>query len=660
MANKEHEANKRLGNPAKINETLEGSNYLNETIQLPTSLIEQIKIDNLGDTKLFDLLVKKEVNLHINTKTEINSTGEKEPAGIKAPIIAETVNKTHQPGILQTEEGPVTLFNRYTYHSSENLIGKGGFSKVYKAYDSKLNRYVALKIYKEIEFAGNYKPIAEIKKVTEFSHPNICRYFDIEEIEQKNPAGKSEKIQVCIMELLDNGNLEEYYKANKSQLVLKKLLEDILNGLSYLHKKGIIHRDIKPSNILIKENTEGPIAKIADFGISEITNTLKNDTTSTIAATIPYLAPEQLDAKKYGINESISFNLDLWYLGVTMYEVLTGDVLFKNNEQEGPEQIVVNILSPGLPEKINTLPEPFKNIVSHCIVKNAQNRSQKAEDLLALLNSHNDSINLIGQKVETKEHALSLNELTENHINIFDVEEGKQNVEPILPIKKEVDAERVLQKKQLSANPRILNHTEIKTKKNKPDRNFKKPIIAAVVILLICSIFFIKKIHSNSLAASVENNNIVETNRKPIDDSAVLPSSSQLTQKANFTQTTLSKKKPVKKNNPGQKKLILPAGQKTNSTPKEDAIVNTGNTNDAQQNTGNCTLVLTATEACTIRIKSLDYGNLDAGSPMSVSIPVGKCFIEATSIKGNKDIAEIITVPASFSNKTYTYTIRFR
>ncbi len=107
---------------------------------------------------------------------------------------------------------------------------------------------------------------------------------------------------------------------------------DVFMGLSYLHKNGIIHRDIKPANILIKQSLDGPIAKITDFGISKKSDSVNNNSSSALVVSIPYMAPEQLNVKKYGINGKISFNLDLWSLGVTIYEVLSGKVLFKNSE----------------------------------------------------------------------------------------------------------------------------------------------------------------------------------------------------------------------------------------------------------------------------------------------------------------------------------------
>jgi serine/threonine protein kinase len=297
----------------------------------------------------------------------------------------ETLKKTQANSLSKQKDGSVTLFSRYEYMPVSDLIGKGGFSRVYRAFDTKLSRWVALKIYKVDQFTDKYSPIAEIKRVISFDHSNICRYLDIEEIEKKNLFGETETVQVCVMELLDGGNFYEYYSRNNNLEVFRKLLGDVFSGLSYLHKNGIIHRDIKPANILIKETLEGPVAKITDFGISKKSDSVNSESSSSLIVSIPYMAPEQLNVKKYGLDEKIRYNLDLWSLGVTIYEVLTGKLLFKNSENESSEQIMANIMAPEIPEKIQELPSPFREIVTLCVVKNARDRVQKVEELTGLL-----------------------------------------------------------------------------------------------------------------------------------------------------------------------------------------------------------------------------------------------------------------------------------
>jgi serine/threonine protein kinase len=302
-----------------------------------------------------------------------------------APVVATPAVVKETSDALVRNEETHTLFNRYEYNPKTGFIGKGGFSRVYKALDKKLSRWVALKLYKTGEVADRYSPFAEIRRVINLDHPNICRYLDIEEMEKENAFGEKEVTQICVMELLDGGNLHEYYTAHRTDEVLKKLLTDVLKGLEYLHKNNIIHRDIKPANILIKEGYDGPVAKITDFGISKLSDSINQHSSSALVVSIPYMAPEQLNVKKYGIGEKISYNLDLWSLGVTIYEIISGQVLFKNSERDTSEQIMTNIMAPELPEKINELPQPFLDIVRRCVVKDARERVQGADELIELL-----------------------------------------------------------------------------------------------------------------------------------------------------------------------------------------------------------------------------------------------------------------------------------
>ena len=301
----------------------------------------------------------------------------------EAPVAMSAVGAAEAPVRSIRDVHP--FFSRYEYNPNEALIGKGGFARVYRAFDKKLNRWVALKFYKTSDFSERCSPIAEIRRVINLDHPNICRYLDIEELEKEDVFGETEVQQVCVMELLDDGNFLEYYAKHRTESVLKRLLTDVLNGLAYLHKNGIIHRDIKPANILIRETPEGPVAKITDFGVSKAFDAAKTEHSSALVVSIPYMAPEQLNLRKYGIDDRIAPNLDLWALGVTIYEVMTGKVLFKNSERDSNEEIMANILSPESIDRTDELAQPFREVVRRCLVKDARRRARRAEELMDLL-----------------------------------------------------------------------------------------------------------------------------------------------------------------------------------------------------------------------------------------------------------------------------------
>lgn len=270
---------------------------------------------------------------------------------------------------------------RYEFNPKTDLLGKGGFSKVYKANDILLDRTVALKF-----FIGNgaekYQVLNEIKKVIRFEHPNLCKYYDVAVLNSKNVVGETETIEVGIMEYLDAGDFKTYLKNNPHHV--DKLLMDVLKGLSYLHKKGIVHRDLKPQNIIIKIVDDEPVAKITDFGISKLISSDDNNS-SALIGTIEYMAPEQFNPKKYGIGGRITTNLDLWSFGLLVYEALQHKPLFGSRSSgTSAEQVMRNILSESYLTRANLLPSKYRAIVKRCLVKYASERAQTALELIPL------------------------------------------------------------------------------------------------------------------------------------------------------------------------------------------------------------------------------------------------------------------------------------
>ena len=534
----------------------------------------------------------------------------------KILVTPGTVPDSHTTGLFQRKDGPSLLFNRYEYVPGHDLIGRGGFSRVYKAYDQKLNRWVALKIYKTGEFSERYNAISEIRRVINLDHPNICRYLDIEEIEKVNHFGENEKIQVCVMELLDGGSFSEYYNANKDPETLKKLIRGILNGLSYLHKNAIIHRDIKPANILIKKTIEGPVAKITDFGISKISDSVNSNSSSALIVSIPYMAPEQLNPKKYGINEKISYNLDLWSLGVTIYEVITGNVLFKNSEQDNSEQIMTNIMAPELPEKINELPEPFRNIVAHCIVKNANERAKRAEELLGLLDESNTTAPTPYYMAEDLDQTKIL--VSGKKPAIYDTERKIAD-----PGKGETIQHDFAMQENLPA-PK---------KKSGIKLNYQQIAIGIGIIFIVMIVFLY--IRNSRMQQIIKENQaekdtahlvkvlppVIDSNRKQVTASPPLQTAKD----------TVTKTEPLippantahKTDHPAEKKKeYVNTDQNQDHKPKLPSSANTSQ---------KYILELTTTQTCNIKMNSMDIGILETGKTMKVYLKPGKYLLQATS-----------------------------
>lgn len=270
---------------------------------------------------------------------------------------------------------------RYKFSPKTDLLGKGGFSRVYKATDTLLDRTVALKFFTG-DSADKYQILNEIKKVIRFQHPNLCKYYDVVVLPIKNVIGEPEDVEVGIMEYVAGGDFSTYTKKHPGSF--DKLLIDVLKGLSYLHRHGIVHRDLKPQNILIQTDDDEPVSKITDFGISKLLSSDEGGA-SALLGTIEYMAPEQFNPNKYGINGRISTNLDLWSFGLMLYEAVCHENLFGSRSGGiSAEQVLSNILSDESLAKAETMPPKYREIVKRCLVKNAADRVQNALELIPL------------------------------------------------------------------------------------------------------------------------------------------------------------------------------------------------------------------------------------------------------------------------------------
>ncbi|HVU99522.1 MAG TPA: protein kinase [Puia sp.] len=562
---------------------------------------------------------------------------------------------------------PHVLFNRYEYNPRTGFIGKGGFSRVYKALDRKLDRWVALKLYKSGDSTDRYSPFAEIRRVINLDHPNICRYLDIEEMEKENAFGEKEVMQTCVMELLDGGNLHEYYAAHPTDEVLKKLLTDVLKGLEYLHKNGIIHRDIKPANILIKEAYDGPVAKITDFGISKLSDSINHHSSSALVVSIPYMAPEQLNVKKYGVDEKIGYNLDLWSLGVTIYEIITGKVLFKNSEGETSEQIMTNIMAPELPEKINELPQPFLEIVRRCVVKDARQRVQRAEELIELL--HRPVVVAAPVVAPAAPIPIEVAAVEAVPAEVVPVQAAPDVTLPEPELKTDQTSEIVwpawVEQEVAEAKP---EEPYVPLSRVERPRRWRIAAIAAVVLLVAVGLYaFMERDRLKAAfgysTLKTDSTNIVSgatpASAAPAPNTAAAAvDSSKIKSNAVVAAPDVAEKKPRKKKERVATETDETSGLGAGTTGSEDSTALTG-TNPAAtgsnpastgSNTAGTTttakpketnsggteltkyvLLLTTPATCSININNVPYGVLESGKTMKVYLSPGNYIIQATN-----------------------------
>ena len=206
-------------------------------------------------------------------------------------------------------EGTV-LAGRYEVYSK---IGTGGMSDVYKARDNKLNRLVAIKVLKH-EFSENKSFVSkfrvEAQSAAILMHPNIVNVYDV---------GDEDGMYYIVMELVEGITLKQYIE-KKLRLSVKETISiaiQVSMGIESAHNNHIIHRDIKPQNIIISK--EGKV-KVTDFGIARAAT---SDTiTSNAMGSVHYTSPEQA---RGGYSDEKS---DIYSLGITMFEMLTGRVPF--------------------------------------------------------------------------------------------------------------------------------------------------------------------------------------------------------------------------------------------------------------------------------------------------------------------------------------------
>ncbi len=246
-------------------------------------------------------------------------------------------------------------------------VGSGGMADVYKAMDHKLNRMVAVKILKP-EFRQDTSFIAKFRKEAQaaagLAHPNIVNVYDV---------GEDRGLYYIVMELIEGITLKNYIM-KKGKLSVKEATSIAIQvslGLEAAHNQGIIHRDVKPQNIII--STDGKV-KLSDFGIAKATNS--NTITANVMGSVHYSSPEQV---RGGFSDAKS---DIYSLGITMYEMVTGRVPFDGDT-------TVSIAIKHLQEEIippsrytSDLPYAFEQIILKCTQKDPDRRYADMGELI--------------------------------------------------------------------------------------------------------------------------------------------------------------------------------------------------------------------------------------------------------------------------------------
>ncbi len=249
-------------------------------------------------------------------------------------------------------------------------LGEGGMGVVYKAQDTKLDRFVALKFLPAHMAASEQDKVRfaqEAKSAAALNHPNVCSIIDIQEIDNQ---------MFIVMEFVDGVTLLE----KKSSLTQKQAIDvaiQIAEGLAAAHEKGIVHRDIKPENVMVRKNG---IVQVMDFGLAKLVGASRLTKAGNTVGTLGYMSPEQVQGQE------TDHRSDIFSFGVLLYEMLTGRSPFNGTHESAILYEVVNVdvpppstLKPGLDPELD-------RIVLECMEKDPNERMQSIKQAAIDLN----------------------------------------------------------------------------------------------------------------------------------------------------------------------------------------------------------------------------------------------------------------------------------
>jgi Tol biopolymer transport system component/tRNA A-37 threonylcarbamoyl transferase component Bud32 len=270
-----------------------------------------------------------------------------------------------------------------SHYRIEAKLGEGGMGVVYKARDTRLDRFVAIKTLCT-DAAGNAERkrrfLQEAKAASALNHPNILHVYDVD---------VGEGVDFIAMEYVEGKTLQEMI--GRRGLPVSEALKhavQIADGLATAHFAGIVHRDIKPGNIMVNEKG---LVKILDFGLakltdpverrdSEVTQTMSPQTEEgTIVGTVAYMSPEQAEGK------SLDARSDIFSFGSVVYEMISGRQAFQGDSKLAVMSAVLRQEPKPLEELTRDVPYDLLRLVTQCLRKDPGRRFQHMEDVKTLL-----------------------------------------------------------------------------------------------------------------------------------------------------------------------------------------------------------------------------------------------------------------------------------
>ncbi len=478
------------------------------------------------------------------------------------------------------------FFDRFTYDSEKDILGSGGFGTVYRAYDILEKRYVAIKIAQVKDIHGKFTLLNEVELSKGIDdHANVARYEL--GLRVKYPF----LVDYGVMAFYEEGNLDTVLRKKHGILNEKEqfdIIQGLLEGIEHLHKENVVHRDLKLANILMHKTKQGEWRpKIADFGLSrQLKNFDASMENSAIGITIPYAAPEQI------ANKPIRRNVDLWAFAVIVYRILTGEMPFTAVQEEGADATAATlemsrkIIQLELPDKLNTIKEPYQTILKQCFVKETKDRAQSAAELLEILRANKSHLRLQknGDDVTTAMHTQATPKTEDPNTLLQPKQTGEVNTvlltkqtdeaNTVLPTQKADEANTILYPKHTDddvTTPMPVSSASTKTAPSvntspQPNNNKRKAALGLGGLLLCCAAGLgIYKMNQPFSTADATANTVVQTDLSDNQQTVKDPSQSE---KGNETATNTTK------SNENIKKTPFNTPEDTKKVPIKDDTKN--------------------------------------------------------------------------------------
>jgi len=383
-------------------------------------------------------------------------------------------------------------------------IGTGGMSDVYRAKCHKLNRFVAVKVLKQ-EFSENVNFVSKFRTEAQAAagmmHPNIVNVYDV---------GEENGTHYIVMELVEGITLKQYIE-KKARLSVKEAISiaiQVSMGIEAAHNNHIIHRDIKPQNIMISK--EGKV-KVTDFGIAKAVTS--NTITSNVMGSVHYTSPEQA---RGGYSDEKS---DIYSLGITMFEMLTGRVPFNG---ETTVAIAIKHIQEPMPsprEYIPEIPISVEQIVFKCTQKSPDRRYQSMPEVVAdlkqsLMHPDEDFVKMVDPDEEASTRMISEQDM----LQIKKQSKKRDSMDEAIRVRVNDELPKPVKKKRpktIDEKPRVVRQEIIEEEDDDDNSGMDKvtTILAIIAAILFCAVIILiagKKMGIFNFGNTVPEGTIIE------------------------------------------------------------------------------------------------------------------------------------------------------